>query len=267
MSKTRLAIILLAILSLVWGLGWPMISLGLPYCPALWYGALRFMGATILVFLQMGLFVLLFTLGLKYVPPGRSSIIAYLAPLFVTPIAVIFFGEKLTPGKIMGLLLGVAGVFVLFSPWQLNWHDPRLLLGNGLLLLSAVVWSAGMLHIRFAKWHRPSHQLFPWQLLTATIVNVLMAMIFSRHPQINWSHPLMLSMGYAILFNTVVGYLLSIIITRYLSVVTTSLGLLAIPIVSLLSSAWLVGEKLDAGILTAMGLIIAGLACVAVSRE
>jgi drug/metabolite transporter (DMT)-like permease len=120
MSKTAQMVILLVILVLIWGLSWPLMSEGLKYCPPIWFATIRLVIAVVVIFavfgatkqlvlpnkrdfplifsigfLQIGLFVMFITLGLEYVEPGRSAIIAYLSPFFVTPIAVIFFGEKL----------------------------------------------------------------------------------------------------------------------------------------------------------------------------
>jgi len=293
MPKTSFIVSLLIALILIWGCGWPVITIGLAYCPPLWYSTLRLIFATVAVFLalaltrklvlpdrqdlplilsigllQMGAFVLLITLGLEYVAPGRSAIIAYTSPFFVTPIAVIFFKETLSPGKIAGLLLGTAGIILMFSPWEMNWHDSHTVLGNGLLLLSALAWSAVMLHTRYATWHKPAHLLLPWQLLISIIPNLILALILEPHPVIQWQHPTFIfSMTFMSILATPIAYWIVITISRALPVITTSLALLAVPVTGLLSAAVIVGEPLTPSILISLGLIIAGLACVAVARK
>jgi len=292
MSKSAQMVMLLILLVLIWGVSWPIMSTALHYCPAIWFSTVRLVIAGVVIFaafgvtghlvlptkrdipliitigfFQIGLFIMLITLGLTYVEPGRSAIIAYLAPFFVAPIAVLFFGEKLSKGKIAGLLLGAVGIVLLFSPWGLDWHNSDILLGNGLLLLSAIVWSGVMLHTRYATWHRESHTLLPWQFVAAIIPNLIAAVILVPHPVIQWSSPIFeFSLFYSAILASCVAYWLIITITRYLPVTTTSLALLAIPVTGLLASAIFVGESLTASILISLGFIITGLVCVSVAN-
>ena len=293
MTKHNEMLLFLVLLVLIWGLGWPMITIGLPYCPPIWFSALRFVLATLTVFIpamlagmlvlpskkdiplilsvglfQMGAFVMLITLGLEFVEPGRSAIIAYTSPFYVLPIAHTFFGEKLSKGKITGLILGTLGIVLLFSPWELNWSDKNILYGNGLLVLSAMVWAGSIIHVRYSKWHSSPHFLLPWQLLLGTIPNVILAFILIPDPKIEWgSSTFLLSLFYCSILATSVAYWLVITITRYLEASTTSLVLLAVPVVGLLASHFIVNEPLTLTTLTSMGLIISGLVLVTISNK
>lgn len=279
----------LILLILIWGIGWPIITIGLPYCPAIWYSVLRLIIGAVIIFiamavsgnltiprkrdlpfifsigfLQMGVFVLLITLGLQYVPPGRSAILAYTSPFFVTPIAVFFFKETLSPLKIVGLLLGVVGIVLLFSPWQFNWHDPHTLFGNGLLILSSLVWSIVMLHTRYGKWHSSPTALLPWQALISPLPSLIAALLLAPHPIIQFTNTFWFSMLYTAILSTPVAYWLVTMVSRALPVITTSLALLAIPVVGLLSSVVMVHEALTFSILLSLGLIIVGLICISI---
>jgi drug/metabolite transporter (DMT)-like permease len=293
MSKSGQMFGLLGLLILIWGLSWPVMAIGLAYCPPIWFSTLRLIGAAALIFiimgltrqlvipdkkdfplifsigfLQIGLFVMLITLGLEYVPPGRSAIIAYTSPIFVTPVAVWFFSERLTKMKIIGLLLGLMGIVSLFMPWELNWHDKHILLGNALLLLSAIIWSAAMLHIRYGKWHRPSHQLLPWQFLVSIIPNIIMAFYLDPHPVIHYMAPgFWWSMGFTAVLASLAGFWMIIVITRFLPAITISLLLLAVPVVGLLSSAVMTGEKLSFSIIVSFIFIIGGLVFVSLPNS
>lgn len=292
MSKTAQMVVLLAMLVLIWGVSWPVMAEGLKYCPPIWFVVIRLVIAIAVIFgvfavkrqlilptmkdipllisiglLQIGFFTLLITVGLEYVEPGRSAIIAYLSPFFVAPVAVVFFNETLSKGKILGLALGAIGIALLFSPWELNWHDKNIVWGNGLLLLSALVWSAAMLHTRYADWHRETHELLPWQFLVGFVPNIVIAWIWAPHPVIAWSSPILwLSVSYNAVLASLVAYWLLVTITRYLPVITTSLGLLGVPVLGLLASAVMVGEHLTLSILTSLAFIVAGLACVSAAK-
>jgi drug/metabolite transporter (DMT)-like permease len=83
-----------------------------------------------------------------HVEAGRAAILAYTTLIWVTPLAVLFLGERLTPLKTIGLLCGLGGVFVLFNPLGFDWSSRSLLVGNGFLIAGALAWALCILHVR-----------------------------------------------------------------------------------------------------------------------
>src|SRR3546814_3100576 len=73
-----------------------------------------------------------YTTLFRSVGAGRSAVLAYTTPLWVTPAAIVLLGERPTAFKLLGLALGFAGVAVLFNPLGFDWADPQVLLGNGM---------------------------------------------------------------------------------------------------------------------------------------
>ena len=279
--------ILFILLILVWGLGWPVIKTSINYCPPCWFVTFRFIIAFLAItiylictkqlrlpklidipllcsvgLLQIALYILLVNVGLKYVPPGQSSILSYSTPLIVTPIACIWFKEQLTPLKLIGLFLGLGGILLLFSPWAINWHNHEMLLGNGLLLLAAFSSATAMLHMRFTTWHSTALQLLPWQLLIAAIPTFIFSWIIDPHPVIIINESFIACLAYLGLIATIFGYWASMQITKALPVSTTSVCLLAVPVTSLLSSMIFLGERLTLTVFIAFMLILGGLICV-----
>lgn len=286
-KPSQLSIYLLFILLIIaWGFGWPVIKTSISYCPPCWFVSFRFIVALVAVtiyllitkqlrlpklldipllcsvgLLQIALYILLVNIGLKYVAPGQSAILSYSTPLIVTPIACIWFGEQLYPLKLIGLFLGLAGILILFSPWTINWHDHNMLLGNCLLLLAAISNTMAMLHMRFAKWHSSALQLLPWQLLIAAVLTLIFSWIID-HPTIIVNMSFIGCLAYLALIATAFGYWASMQITKSLPLSTTSMCLLAVPVTSLLSSMFFLGEHLTTSVLIAFVLILGGLICV-----
>lgn len=54
-------------------------------------------------------------LSLKYAPAGVSQSLSATSPLFVIPIAVIFAGDKVSVRAVLGVLVAIAGVWLLFN--------------------------------------------------------------------------------------------------------------------------------------------------------
>ncbi len=121
-------------LILVWGVGYPIMKIGLGYCPPLLFAGLRAVGGGLLLtalavrrdgrpdlagtwpaLLVSALFnVLLFfglsTLSVQLLPAGIASVVLYLQPIFIAGLAHVWLGERLTRTKMAGLALGFAGV-------------------------------------------------------------------------------------------------------------------------------------------------------------
>ncbi len=275
-----------------WGLSWPIMKLTLHDIPPLWLGALRLGIGCLTLFVallisgrellpnrknlplllsvglaQMGGFTMLITLGLTHVEAGRSAILAYTTPLWVTPIAVLFFKEPLSKLGLSGIILGILGVVCLFNPLTFNWSNHVALVGNGLLLLAAFVWALVIIHIRFGKHHSTPLELAPWQMLLGTIFILITAFIFEPSPTIHWSWSLAAELAYLGPIASAFAYWGAIELNRQIPATTISLLLLAVPVIGLVSSAIILDEHISFNTFIAMLLILAGLACVALTRR
>ena len=166
-AAARRAYPLLIALVIVWGSNWSIVKIGLQDISPFWLGSTRLMLGTVALFglvalrghlhlprrgdwlmiadvglLQMCAFMVLLNVALQYVDAGRAVIVAYTTPLWVAPGAVLLLGERLTRRMVVGLLLGLAGVLVLFNPAAIDWSDRHVVLGNALLMLAALIWAA-----------------------------------------------------------------------------------------------------------------------------
>src|SRR5262249_43685598 len=119
---------------------------------------------------HMVAFTGLVSIGLQFVPAGRSVVLGYTTPLWVTIGAGLFLGEPLTPSRIIGLIVGLSGLLLLFDPSTFDWSNHDAIIGNALVLVAALCWTASILHVRAHKWVSTPFELVPWQALLATCV-------------------------------------------------------------------------------------------------
>ncbi len=288
--STRTAAVLLIVVILLWGANWPVMKVGLRYMPPLDFAALRMaLGAAIMFALnaatgrlrlpsrndwkivisvgsmQMAGFLMLIITGLQFVPPGRSAILSYTTSLWVVPLATIFLREPLPRLKLGGFLVGIIGVGVLFNPLGFDWSDPNVLIGNGLLMLGALLWAGQIIQVRGHQWEGSPLTLAPWQFLVAACVIAPFALYIDHGRPIHWGP----AVGLILLYNgpvaTAFGFWAVLTFTRALPAVTTSLGTLGVPVVGLLLSAATMGEALTATVLGGLVLILSGLALVSLS--
>lgn len=271
---------------------WPVMREGVEYLPPLWFATTRvFIGAVVLFAIlaatgrlrfpsrqdmpailsvgicMMGLYVSLVHYAVQFVPAGRGALLAYLTPLFVTPVAVLFLGARLTFLRSSGLALGLGGLFVLFNPAGFDWSDPDTLLGNGLCLLAAMSWSIAIIQMRRHRWNLTPLQLGPWQLLVATIVALPFALFLE--PRSDWSAdtPMFALVGYGGVIGTAVAMWAVASTIQRLGAVTTSVGLLGGPVVALTISVLFQGEALTPTLGGGLVLILGGIALVTLAQN
>jgi drug/metabolite transporter (DMT)-like permease len=215
--------------------------------------------------LHMTGYAILVTIGLLFVPVGRSIVLAYTTPLWVTPGAALFLGERLTRWRAISVVLGLAGLSVLFNPLAFDWHNRTALIGNAVLLGAAVLWAASILHIRAHRWRAAPFDLIPWEMTLAAAVLGALALFVDGWHAIDWTPSLVALVLYSALPGTVLAFWASAVASRDLPAVTTSLGLLAAPVIGIVTSAVTLGEPPTLSLGVAVTLIIGGIALGAIS--
>ena len=288
----RLGAILLATVVLAWGLTWPVNKVILATVPPVWAVALRTVIGGVALFilaaaqrrlrrpprqdlpvlvsialLHMIGFGVLSSVGLQSVPTGRSVVLAYTTPLWVVPGAALFLGERLTPRRMVGILLGLTGLVVLFNPLAFDWTQRGAILGNLAILGAALLWAGSILHIRGHRWRSTPFDLLPWETLLATAVLLPLAYMIAGPPAFEVDAPLAGMLLYAGVPGTALAYWAVAMASRHLPAITTSLGLLATPVVSIVVAAVWLQELPTADVLAAMGLILSGIAVGASPRR
>jgi drug/metabolite transporter (DMT)-like permease len=176
----------------------------------------------------------------------------------VTPGASLFLKERLTARRGLGVIMGVLGLIALFNPVAFDWGDRRAVLGNIAIVGAALLWAANILHIRGHKWHSPAFELVPWETLLATLILTPIAFASSSIPDVEWNATLVLLLLYSGVPGTALAYWAIAMASRNLPAVTTSLGLLATPVVSVVIATFWLGETLSPSLVVAIVLILGG---------
>jgi drug/metabolite transporter (DMT)-like permease len=281
----REGVAFLIVVVIAWGLTWPVNKVILESLSPLWMMALRSAIATVALFaisialgrlarpargdlpvvfsialLHMVGFAVLAAWGLRLVPTGRSVVLAYTTPLWVIPGAVLFLRERLTPRRAAGVAVGLCGLIVLFNPLAFDWADRGAILGNAAIIAAAILWAASILHIRGHRWRATPFDLVPWEMLLATAVLTPLALAASGLPAVEWSGRLAALLLYAGVPGTAIAYWATAVASRNLPAVTTALGLLTTPVVSVVVATLWLGEPFTLSLLAAIALILGGIA-------
>jgi drug/metabolite transporter (DMT)-like permease len=281
----RAALLLFAAVVVMWGSNWVVTKTLVLSVSPLWATAIRSAIATVTLLvlllargnlilprrgdlpvvlsvavLHMGAFSALVAFGLQFVPVGRSIVLGYTTPLWVAPAAWLLLGEPVTRSRLAGIGLGLAGLATMFNPLAFDWSDRKALIGNGLILLAALCWAINILYVRAHKWISTPFQLVFWQALLATIILATLALSIDGAPRVIWSPALARAFLYAGICGTALAHWAMVTVNRSLPAVTTSLGLLATPVVGVAASVIFLGEPIGASLICAMAMILGGIA-------
>ena len=281
----RAAVLALASVVLMWGLTWVATKVVVQHVAPFWVTGIRCGIASVVLLgmlvvsrqfvlprrgdvpvilsitlLHMVAFSTLVNFGLQLVPLGQSIVLGYTVPLWVTPGAALLLGERMTRGQSLGVALGLAGLGVMFNPLAFDWRDTNALLGNAFLLLAAASWAANILYVRAHRWVSTPFQLTFWQTLLAGIISSVIALFVEGTPTIDWTPSLTGALLFAGVFGTAFAYWAMAVANRSLPAITTSLILLATPVVGVVCSAIFFDEPVTPSLIVAMAMILGGIA-------
>ncbi len=280
------AIIALTVVCIIWGTTWPASKEGVSHMPALEMAGIRQLigGSLFLLFFfikgsslpkwrELGpLFVLamlnfvlsngLSTWGLKYISAGLASIISAIFPLWLVLIGLFTNSQRIPWKALIGLLTGFAGVCIIFFEHLADFLNPNFRFGIFLSLVATFTWAVGSLYTkqRAAKFN-PYFGL-GFQMLIAGIALFGISTTDSAFIPVNaipWQS--WLSIGYLVLFGSVITFTAYVYTLQHLSAEQASIYAYINPIVALLLSAILLGEKITpyivvGGIVTLVGVYL-----------
>jgi drug/metabolite transporter (DMT)-like permease len=279
------------LLTVIWGTTWAVIRIGLGGVPPFTGVALRFTLAGALLLALAPLFgvrlgraprervlwlangVLSFCLSYsavywseQYLPSGLAAVLFATYPLFIAALAHFLLpGERLRRGAALGMVLGFAGVAVIFS-------DDLTLLGGEAVRRAAVVMlvaplASAMASVLVKRWGSGVHplSLAAVPMLLAGVVMGVVALLVERQLPLVFG---VRSVG-ALLYLAVLGSAVTFTIYYWLlaNMKATRLALMSylIPIVAVAVGALLFDEPLRPRLLAGSALVLAGV--VTVNRQ
>lgn len=204
----------------------------------------------------------LFFSSLKYTTAINSSLLGATNPMVTTLLAATFFGERLTPWRVLGIILSFSGVFLfitsgdllLISQFQFNKGD--------ILMLVAVCCFAvySLLSRRYMKQYRLSP-------LMVTAYTFLICVVISV-PFVLWEKPSTylfsatasgwLSILYMSVFASVLGYLIQMVAIQRIGAPRTAIFINLVPIFTIIQSVTILGESITLIKLMGAAIVITG---------
>ncbi len=283
--------LLLLFLLIVWGLNYAAIKVGLEYSAPLAFSFYRmlvgtiasiplllrswkslkkfnrktFLAALLLAVSASVLFQGFWFLGEALVPAGLTAVVIYTYPLFTVIFTKLFLSDKLTALKVLGIVAGFTGIFLVLTSGRLNVSvDPY---GIVLLLISAISFAASF--VVYRRWLTSFDRLAlnSVQLFFATSI-LLVWTLLSNAPSLLQTKFTNVDFLVALLFTGILGttfaYVIWMTLVSRRGPIWVSTWLFLVPVIALASSVLFLGETID--LIQSLGFVIVLAGLGAVSR-
>ncbi len=283
-------------LTLVWGLNWPVMKVGvsglpgapLPYPPlsfralSLWLG-LPVLGAALLwlkvpfavprrhwrelallTLLNMAVWHVVVIVAVQQLSSGRSAILGYTMPVFAALWGRWIFGDRLGMRQFLGVAAAALGVLLLLSGEFSSMSGAPL--AALAVVASAAVWALGTHRLRRSTMDVPLLAIVFWMTAFTAALMALLALGFERSA---WRAPEPHVWG-SIAYNAVgvfgFAHAAWFYLARTMPPVASSVSVMLIPVLGVFSGAVLLGEALHWQDWTAVTLMVAAIGLVLLRR-
>jgi drug/metabolite transporter (DMT)-like permease len=284
-SPDMTARLMLVLLSLGWGVTWPMMRIALDEIPPFsmrvatmllgavtlgllivlrrrsfaLQGAAAVAHVTVAGLLNIVSFSILTPFAQLYAATSRVTILVYTMPIWARLMARVVLGERIAGVRALALALCVAGMAVLIYPLTASGIPGGIVLALG----AALGWAAGTIYLKWAQIRDDPMAVTFWQVVIGFVVIAVCQPLFEG-PLHLW--PVRAETLGALLFAGLIGsgisYFLWFDIVRRVSAMTASLGVLSVPAVGVVSSVLIIGERPTLPDMLGFALILASSACV-----
>lgn len=274
-----------AVLALFWGLSFPAISVGLELIPPLFFAALRYDVAAVLLLgyavLLMekdawlpnepenlvavvggGVFLVagngLLFVGQQTVPSGVAAILQALVPIVTALWAVLLLGERLSTVGTVGVVVGFLGIVLVVQPDPANLFEGDTL-GRLIIVGQVVSVALGGVIIQRAGPTIGRVPLTGWSMLIGAVLLHVFSVAVGETPTAEVTAPTAVGVVvYLGVFSTALAFFIYFTILAEHGAFEASLVAYAVPIVATVVGVLVLDETVGVSALVGFGLVAAG---------
>ena len=277
--------LLLLLLCLIWGISWPVMKIALEEIPPLSmrtlsaaFGALTLFVICLVtrrrlripsakawrhVFISSLLNIVGFTLLSAFAQiaaaTSRVAILTYTMPIWTVLLAWMILRERPNASQTLAVVLCAFGLAVLVYPLATTGVP----LGVFLAVASGLSWGAGTVYVKWARVELDPLVVATWQLTMAFFVIAACLAVFEGRLNLDNAHAgSLLATAFTGIAGSGIAYAMWFEIVRRLPATTASLGILGIPVIGVLATVLILGERPTITDIVGFALILAASACV-----
>lgn len=281
------------ILCLIWGSTWLFIKLGLEDLPPFTFAGIRFVIASAILFAIIKIRriklprtgrdwtllaitgVLSFTInygavfwGEERISSGLAAVLQATIPVFGLVIAHFYLpAERMTPLKILGVIMGIAGVAVIFSD-QLTVAGGRALAGSAAVVIGAAAAAYANVLVKSRGGNMDPAVLAGGQMIFG-LVPLLAAGFFLERGAFHfrWTTLAIVCLIYLAIVGSVVAFLLYYWLVQHMDVTNTMLIALVTPVIAVIVGMIFLNEELNWRLLVGGLMIMSGIGMIVVRKR
>lgn len=287
MGKTSNPIfIILAFFSIyvIWGSTYLLNKIAVMELPPFMLASIRFITAGLLIFLickamgkslvitksqlvntvVAGFLFLTFGNGvvvwaLKYVDSGFAALEISAQPLIVLLLMRVINGKKIEPMSMIGVVLGIIGIYLLVSQKQVI-NQENSVLGMAMIFVCLVSWAYGSIFV--SKANLPTNYFVNtgYQMFTAGILLMITSFLLgeSWSSPAEWSRPAQYSLLLLIFFGSIVAFTSFNYLLKVVSPEKVATSTYVNPIIALVLGWYFLDEQITTQSIVAAGILLTG---------
>ena len=265
MKDRKGALFLTILAGVLWGTSFPAIKIGLIFVDPYRFVFLRMFLSSVLVLLissvtknldvslakerlvwYLGLLngfsYLIQYLGMSFTTASKSSLFVNLSAVWVAVLSWLVLRERFSKKKMLGIVSGLIGVFFITTNLNLLELTQGMIIGDGLVLLSGILWSFFIVYNKKIIDAYNAIQFMPWIFLATTLPLTPFIFLSNTFPLLNVSAEAWIAIVYTAVFCWLIPYYLWLKGLKHISPVASTVILLIEVIVAIAISFFFLDE-------------------------
>ncbi len=272
------------VICLIWGSTWLAIKIGLATVPPLLSAGLRFLLASGILYglmivrkeelprgktfrhlvIVMGLLAFSIPYALVYwgqnlIPSALSSILFASYPFFVAVFSHLLLpNEKMNGLKLVGVILGFIGVYVIFSS-QLVFNTSVAIGGMAAIVLSGIIQAYSLIYL---KQKGEAFSPISINFVSMSIGALLLlagSVATEKYADVSFTNEAVVSIVFLAVFGNVVAFVSYFWLVKHVETVFLSMTSFVTPIIAVILGAVVLGETLSHQIFSGATLVLCGI--------
>ncbi|MFV0564435.1 MAG: EamA family transporter [Flavobacteriaceae bacterium] len=209
-----------------------------------------------------------FVWGLKYVDSGFGALEASTQPLFVLFLMRLIDGKKMKTNSIIGVCLGILGMYILVSQQELVTQEGTLL-GMFMILTCVLSWSYGSIFVSKADLPANYFVSTAYQMIAAGLMLAISSKIFGETwvPPTEWTTPVKWSMLFLCVFGSVVAFTAFNYLLKVVSPEKVSTSAYVNPVIAILLGWLVLNEPISTQTIIAAAVLLTGVYFITTKRN
>jgi drug/metabolite transporter (DMT)-like permease len=197
--------------------------------------------------------------ALKYVDSGFAALEISAQPLVILCMMLLLQGKKIESMSVIGVILGVIGIYLLVSQKELISNEMTLI-GVFMIFLCMISWAYGSLFVAKADLPKNYFVNTGYQMLTGGVMLVIVSFVLGEKwiaPSL-WSEAVLLSMFLLVVFGSIVAFTSFNYLLKVVSPEKVATSTYVNPVIAMMLGWYFLDEQITTQSIVAAGILLTG---------